>query len=69
MYAGHFNGDKVNAAQEAWYIANATHIAEHNAKSETIQLGGTQFTNLSQEEFGPQPDSASRHQTPRIQRH
>ena len=51
MYAGHYNGDKINTAREAWYSANATHIAEHNAKSETFQLGGTQFVDLSQEKY------------------
>ena len=49
MYAGHYNGDKVNEAQEPWFNANASHIAEHNATSEIFQLGGTQFVDLSKE--------------------
>ena len=51
LYERVYNGDKVNAEQQAWYIANATHIAEHNAKSETFQLGGTQFIDLRQEKY------------------
>ena len=51
LYERVYNGDRVNATQEAWYIANATHIAEPNAKSGTFQLGGTQFIDLSQEKY------------------
>ena len=68
-YGRVYNGDKVDAAQEVWNNANATYIWEHNANSETFQLRGTQFIDLSQESIGPRPNSASRHQTPGIQRH
>ena len=45
-----YNSDVDNVAHESWKNTNATHSVEHNAKSQTSQLGGTQFIDLRQEE-------------------
>ena len=42
-----YNGDEDNAAHEARFNTNAAHIAEHNTKGESLQLGLNQFTDLS----------------------
>ena len=46
-----YNSDEDDAAHEAWYNANAIHIAEHNAKGDTFQLGVAQCNDLSQEMY------------------
>ena len=63
LYVRVFNGDGVNAEQQAWYIANATHIAEHNAKSETFQLGSTQSNVLCQKECWTAAGAPEEHTT------
>jgi len=50
-YGKVYNGDEEDAAHEGRFNTNAAHIAEHNSKGESLQLGLNQFTDLSQEEY------------------
>jgi cathepsin L len=49
-YGKFYNGQE-DDARRATFETNSRHIAEHNAKGESLQLGYNQFTDLTQEEY------------------
>jgi len=50
QYGKFYNGEEEDA-RRAQFEVNAAHIAEHNAKGESLQLGLNQFTDLTQDEY------------------
>merc|ERR1711971_441411 len=50
QYGKFYNGDE-DASRRAQFEINTQHIAEHNAKGESLQLGLNQFTDLTQEQY------------------
>jgi cathepsin L len=50
QYGKFYNGDE-DQARRATFETNTQHIAEHNAKGESLQLGLNQFTDLTQDEY------------------
>ena len=50
-YGQVYNSDVDNVAHEVSNNVNGEHIVEHNAKSETFQLGSTQSSDLCQKEY------------------